>query len=63
MEIEEAIYKVREELKEFLKKKKDPVKEIEGLLKHVRNKTSMQLQNEASKYRAEMALRYLKNRK
>ncbi len=42
---------------------KDPVDEIVGLLAHVKNKTSVQLQHEASKYRAEMALGYKKRKR
>lgn len=54
----------KEKVKEIAKKHtKDPVDEIEGLLSHVKGKTSVELQHDASKYRAEMALSYLKKRK
>ena len=42
---------------------KNPVDEIEGLLSHVKGKTSVQLQHEAGKIRAKTALEYLKKRK
>ena len=54
----------KEKVKEIAKKHtKDPVDEIEGLLSHVKGKTSVELQHEAGKYRTEMALSYLKKRK
>ncbi|MBI2542993.1 MAG: hypothetical protein HYW24_02300 [Candidatus Aenigmarchaeota archaeon] len=54
----------REKAKEIAKKHtKDPVDEIEGLLSHVKGKTSVELQHEAGRYRTEMALSYLKKRK
>ena len=45
-----------------ISKIKDPVAAIEGMLAHVK-KTSIELQHEASKIRAERALHYLKKRK
>ncbi len=54
----------REKVKEIAKRHtKDPVEEIEGLLSHVKGKTSVELQHEAGKYRTQMALSYLKKRK
>lgn len=40
---------------------KDPITAIEGMLSHVK-KSGVELQHEASKIRAENALKYLKNR-
>ena len=50
-----------EKVKDIAKKTvKNPVDEIEGLLAHVKGKTSVELQHEAGKYRAGMAMNYKK---
>jgi hypothetical protein len=48
----------KEEIKKIAEREKikDPVDAITGLLEHVKGKTSVQLQHEASKYRSEMAM-------
>jgi hypothetical protein len=52
---------LKEKVRDIAKKTtKDPVDEIEGLLAHVKGKTSVELQHEASKYRTEMAMSYKK---
>jgi hypothetical protein len=52
---------IREKVKDIAKKTtKDAVDEIEGLLAHVKGKTSVELQHEAGKYRAQMAMNYKK---
>jgi hypothetical protein len=53
-----------ENAKEVVKKHiKNPVDELEGMLAHVKGKTSEQLQNEALDIWAEEALHYKKHRK
>jgi uncharacterized protein (UPF0335 family) len=50
-----------EKAKAIIKKHaKDPVDELEGLLSHVKGKTSVQLQHEAMEIWAEEAMRYRK---
>lgn len=52
---------IREKVKDIAKRTtKDAVDEIEGLLAHVKGKTSVELQHEAAKYRKEMAMSYKK---
>lgn len=53
-----------EKAKEVVKRHiKNPVEELEGMLAHVKGKTSEQLQNEALDIWAEEALHYRKSRK
>jgi len=52
---------LKEKVRDIAKKTtKDPVDEIEGLLAHVKGKTAVELQHEAGKYRAGMAMSYKK---
>ena len=55
---------MKEEMKKITEKEiKNPVEAIKGLLSHVKNKTSVELQHEASRYRAKMAMHGVSGRK
>ncbi len=60
----ELLEEVRREIKEAIEKSKDGswIDEIRGCLSHVKGKTSVQLQHEAMKIRAEMAMHYKKQK-
>lgn len=54
----------KEQMKKIAEKEvKNPVDAIKGLLSHVKVKTSVELQHEASRYRARMAMHGVSRRK